>query len=671
MRKSISQKNLRAEKPAVFFVPAIISIAFVCLYVGMQITSIYGGDSGELVSAAWTWGIAHPPGYPLYILISALISHLIPIGTVAWRVGFVSSIPMAISVAVVWLIVYRITRNSIPASLTAILYGVLYPVWLYAIVPEVFGLYALFSSLYILFTLQLIEKPDRRNLISVFFLTGLALAHHHLIILAVVAAFITFFKYYKKNLPVKIRDWIPLLLFFLLGFSVYLYVPVAAMFHPIMDTEHAGSIQGFIALVTRASYGSFRASSQGTGGILNGISSLSAFFQYAYSDIGIYGLLFSIAGLYFLWKQYRKIALFMSVYTGLLLFYFFYAGFPTVNNFQVGTLERFFIVPYQTILILSGVGLAFIITKMRRITTTLLYIVVLLVPVGMILSHYPKLLLLKNDRTLEKYADDVLISVPVRSLFGATQDTTVSAVDYAHYVLNKRQDIIFVNYYLFDRSDYRELLRIHYPKLIFPSWHDDSTLNGYLNSFFAANGKNYVIASDMSLDGKVKGYYIPSGLVYVYYTTLTAIPDRSRILASNEELWKQFSDPMAGILGKYTDLFISDIQRLYSDSAIALAQSYALSGNYPQAKVHIAYALAHETNLRVDQYSQYFLLLIDRGQCAGARDITDALNRKWGDDYVVLQEYHELFLKCYPDDPDIKKMNEKYGFAKVMYSPPQ
>ena len=98
------------------FMGYITSFVFLLLYVLMQTTSIYGGDSGELVSAAYTLGIPHPPGYPLYALLGALFSHGIPFGTVAWRMGFLSSIPMAFSVFFVWKTVYLLTKGGLPCA---------------------------------------------------------------------------------------------------------------------------------------------------------------------------------------------------------------------------------------------------------------------------------------------------------------------------------------------------------------------------------------------------------------------------------------------------------------------------------------------------------------------------------------------------------------------------
>jgi len=42
-------------------------------------------DSRELITCAWTLGIAHPPGYPLYTLFGKVFITLISIGNIAYR----------------------------------------------------------------------------------------------------------------------------------------------------------------------------------------------------------------------------------------------------------------------------------------------------------------------------------------------------------------------------------------------------------------------------------------------------------------------------------------------------------------------------------------------------------------------------------------------------------
>ena len=657
-------KLLRDRRLGVFLVPAVIGTAFLSLYVSQQITSIYGGDSGELVSAAYTWGIAHP-GYPLYTLLGAIISHIITVGTVAWRMGFLSSVPMATSVYLVWRIVHRLTK-SLPASTAAsVLYGLLYPVWLYGITPEVFGIYAMFSALFVYLTILWIEDLHTRTLMLLAFITGLAFTHHHLILLAVVAAAFTAYKYYKKSILALRARAGRFALLFVVGLAPYLYAPIASFFNPPFDREHAATIDGFLRLITRASYGSFRASA-GTGGILNGLADVATFGQYVVSDMTLAGVVFACAGLYYLWLKNKRIFSFIALYLLLLFVYFFYAGFPLLIHFHIGTLERFFIVPYQILAILFGVGVAFFTGKFGPTFSFIIYALIFLLPLGALRAHYSQLSGLTNDRTLENYAKDVNASIPFGSIYGAYEDTTASAIDYTHYVTSQRPDIIYVNYYMLGKSYYRQQLHKRHPGLQFPEWHESTVINQYIDAFLAANSKKYAITSDIALPN-ISGYFIPGGLVYIYYPAMEDIPDRGLILNKNGELWKQFSDPLSGTLGKYKHLLLSDVLRLYADHALALAHVYALSGRYQESKARIFYALDREINVRTERYAPTLDVFMEHGECSGVRDIADRMHIKWGDDFVVLEQYHKIIEKCKQDDPQIQLMESRYKELKPVY----
>ncbi len=60
----------------------------------------FGGDGGDLITAAATWGVPHPPGYPTYVLLGKLFS-LLPIGTTAYRFNLFSAVCMAVAVGFV------------------------------------------------------------------------------------------------------------------------------------------------------------------------------------------------------------------------------------------------------------------------------------------------------------------------------------------------------------------------------------------------------------------------------------------------------------------------------------------------------------------------------------------------------------------------------------------
>ncbi|TLY35621.1 MAG: DUF2723 domain-containing protein, partial [Nitrospirae bacterium] len=61
-------------------------------------------DSGELIVAARFLGVAHPPGFPLYVMLAHLAS-LVPIGSVALRINFASALFAALACTMLTLVV--------------------------------------------------------------------------------------------------------------------------------------------------------------------------------------------------------------------------------------------------------------------------------------------------------------------------------------------------------------------------------------------------------------------------------------------------------------------------------------------------------------------------------------------------------------------------------------
>src|SRR6266404_227833 len=65
-------------------------LAFV-VYVWTLAPSVTLEYSGELVTAANTLGVPHPPGYPLWTMLAWLWQRIVPFGNIAWRVNLLSA----------------------------------------------------------------------------------------------------------------------------------------------------------------------------------------------------------------------------------------------------------------------------------------------------------------------------------------------------------------------------------------------------------------------------------------------------------------------------------------------------------------------------------------------------------------------------------------------------
>ena len=69
-----------------------MAAAALCAYVATLYISVAGGDSAELVTAAQTLSVAHPPGYPLYVLLTKAVLLMWPHGAPAFVANALSAV---------------------------------------------------------------------------------------------------------------------------------------------------------------------------------------------------------------------------------------------------------------------------------------------------------------------------------------------------------------------------------------------------------------------------------------------------------------------------------------------------------------------------------------------------------------------------------------------------
>ena len=165
-------------------------------------------DSGELVTGAFTFGVPHPPGYPLWAFLGFVWSHLIlPFGNPAWRIGMLSVVTGALTVGAMTIMMTRSIRlllHSLPwadsiderlqhwiaitlGASSALLFGFNRGVWLWACVSEMRVLnvfsFVLIGCIFFAWAIQ----PHRRGfLYTVLLLFGLSMANHQTIAIMVI-----------------------------------------------------------------------------------------------------------------------------------------------------------------------------------------------------------------------------------------------------------------------------------------------------------------------------------------------------------------------------------------------------------------------------------------------------------------------------------------------------
>src|SRR6476659_9145750 len=101
---------LRSSKAELLGAAAVFCLSLE-IYISTLAPTVTLVDSGELTVAARFLGVAHPPGFPLYLMLAHLFS-LIPIGSVAVRVNFASAFFAALACAMLSLVVAEMIISS-------------------------------------------------------------------------------------------------------------------------------------------------------------------------------------------------------------------------------------------------------------------------------------------------------------------------------------------------------------------------------------------------------------------------------------------------------------------------------------------------------------------------------------------------------------------------------
>ena len=188
-------------------------------------------------------GIAHPTGYPTYLMLTHLFTYL-PVGDPAYRVNLGSAVYAALAVVAVYAAGFLLSRRVVAAASGALAFGLGTVLWSQAVIAEVYTLNALLVSVTVVVLLLWREYRKDRYLLLSAFLMGLCLTNHLTSGLLLPASL----------LLVALVDWrrlVDLRLvaggagLFLVGLTPYLYLPIRAAMDPPMEANNPTDLGRF------------------------------------------------------------------------------------------------------------------------------------------------------------------------------------------------------------------------------------------------------------------------------------------------------------------------------------------------------------------------------------------------------------------------------------------
>ena len=91
---------------------ALAALAVLLGYLLTLAPTVTFWDAGELIAAARTLGIPHPPGTPLWVMLAHVWGMLVPVGDYAWRLNLMSAVGGAISAGCWFLVTHALVRRG-------------------------------------------------------------------------------------------------------------------------------------------------------------------------------------------------------------------------------------------------------------------------------------------------------------------------------------------------------------------------------------------------------------------------------------------------------------------------------------------------------------------------------------------------------------------------------
>ncbi|MEJ5197813.1 MAG: DUF2723 domain-containing protein [Anaerolineae bacterium] len=133
----VYSRLIRGRRPAIFTIAiaALCALGSLLLYLRTLVPGVYVSDFAEFQYQPLRLGLPHPNGFPFYMLLGWLWSHL-PLGSVAWRMNALSAVGGALAVGVTAGFVYRLSRRAPIALLAAGLLALSPTFWYYSLAAE-------------------------------------------------------------------------------------------------------------------------------------------------------------------------------------------------------------------------------------------------------------------------------------------------------------------------------------------------------------------------------------------------------------------------------------------------------------------------------------------------------------------------------------------------------
>ncbi len=532
----------------------LILICNLIIYLSTLSPTVGFIDSGELAVVCAKLGIGHPTGYPIYTILGRVFT-LLPLKDVIFRVNLMSLFFVMFSNLALFFVILMIIepsskkekgkffQNSYPgvwaAFLATLTFSFTPTLWSQATSNEVYSLNVLFYNLIIVLLLLWRsnlgksqgdgDPSGERIFFLLVFLYALSFGNHMSTILLFPA--LVFFTVATQGRSVfDSKKLILSLLLFVLGLSIYLYLPLRSSRNPLLDWGNPETCSTFKRHITGWQYQVWMFS-ESTEKLFANFGNFVKLFFHQFPS---YLLPLSLLGIYELFSKDRKTLLFLLI--------LFFANIFYGINYDIPDIDPYFLSSFLVNSILIGVGLYFLFQiiqklKVKKLISYGIIFCFIFLPFVILKKNYGEADKSKNCLAYD-FASNLMRSVKKDAIILTDVWDHYSPWLYLRYVELKRPDVTYLDKELCRRSWYFDYVKINYPdlfttsqeeikkfikevypfenKLPFDPYVIEEAYTNMLNSFLLKNYEQRPIYDDLVLETKIGKMFvkIPEGLVY-------------------------------------------------------------------------------------------------------------------------------------------------------------
>jgi len=449
---------------------AITLLGVFLIYLRTLAPSIVGGDSGELITVAYKMGVAHPPGYPLFLMLAKLFT-FIPFGTIAWRVNLLSAVCDTGAAVMLLLAVRRWTRNHWAGLLASGLFAFSPLVWRYAVVGEVFALNNLIVALMLYLAVRYSENHDSKFAYLTALVFGLGMSNHHTCLFYGFPIVVWILITGRAELW-KIRRLAAIAGCFLVGLLPYAYLPLADSHVAIFSWGHASTLKGFLVHVMRREYGTLQLGAHKLDTSGNFLLGMRRYISDLPGQVIYIGAVLAPVGLYFSLRNKRTASLALVTAIAFCLYVIVFhalANLPLTDPLFLGIHMRFWQQATLMVCVWAGLGFGALASfvPQSRWRSVEMAMVAVFVAFAQAATNFPA-----EDQShnlaIKDYGRELLRPLPPRSLLWTKGDMMINVLGYLQQCEGYRTDVRVIDQEYLKKTWMKRLVNANYPDVTIP-----------------------------------------------------------------------------------------------------------------------------------------------------------------------------------------------------------